>query len=345
MLMGSLGRNGDFNSTTLFAIYQIIPKNCSDYWPLKADDYRKAFFQAVSTKTFEIHNKPLSAYVQKSVAYFNALGIDNYQVMMQLMSSDIFLEGLKESETKGEGQTFVQSEVDKRLKTLEEDVKSLKNEVNHIATEKNKQVADFQQKKQKLEADSERDRQLAQTKLDEQAEANRQAESRHQEQIEKERQQFNLQHIGQQLETKRQLLSTLNSTLNVLNLQNGKLYRRAKFHLASSAALLGVCLSILVLYFKGELVAIKEFVDPVLFAFSLPVALFGAAYWLFMGTEFSKDKEAARSRILNWYKKRLDKRNAFDIVHYNSLRQQVEQLRTELGIEAPTEQKLLTTQS
>jgi hypothetical protein len=31
MLMGRIGRNGDFNLTTLFAFYQIIPQNCSDY--------------------------------------------------------------------------------------------------------------------------------------------------------------------------------------------------------------------------------------------------------------------------------------------------------------------------
>ncbi len=334
------------NTAPTFFLPSLLLRRLRGFIPLKTTDYRKAFFRAVSTKTFDPENKPLSALVQRSVAYFNALGIDNPQIMMQMLSDEIFLTGLEEADKLGQGEEFTRSELDKRLGMMEKNLETLELKVNSIVADKDQQAIDFERRQYQLSEDAEKIRQEAQAKIEEQAEATRQVELKYQEQMAKERQQLSLQQLDyqsqQQLESKRALLVALELHLKSLDLQNAKLSFRAKFQLASFAFMLGIACSGSIFYYKKELIAIKEYVDPILFALALPFGLFGIAYWLLRGSEFGKDQEEVRGNLLSWYRKWLNKRNAFDAQQHKIIIQQVEQLRLEIN--ASVEPKLLSNQ-
>lgn len=334
------------NTAPTFFLPSLLLRRLRGFIPLNTTDYRKAFFRAVSTKTFDPENKPLSVLVQRSVAYFNALGIDNPQIMMQMLSDEIFLTGLEEADKKGQGEEFTRSELDKRFGAMEKSLESLESKVNTIVADRDQQSADFQRREEQLAADAEKIRREGQAKLDEQTEATRLIELRHQELMAEEQQRHTQQQQEyqrqQQMEAKKTLLIALEPPLKSLDLQNAKLSFRAKFQLASVAFVLGLVCSGSIFYYKKELIAIKEYVDPILFALALPFALFGIAYWLLRGSEFSKDQEVVRGNLLSWYRKWLNKRNGFNAEEHKAIGQQVEQLRAEIN--APDEPKLLTTQ-
>jgi len=220
------------NTAPTFFLPSLLLRRLRGFIPLNTTDYRKAFFRAVSTKTFDPENKPLSALVQRSVSYFNALGIDNPQIMMQILSDEIFLTGLEEADKKGQGEEFTRSELDKRFGAMEKHLESLESKVNTIVADKDQQSADFQRREQQLAADAEEIQREAQMKLDEQTEANRKVEQ----QLKDEREELIRQHIldreAERLKGQQGQLMILEQQIAEYDQKDKKLSKRVKIHLS-----------------------------------------------------------------------------------------------------------------
>ena len=150
--------NRGLNFVPTFFKPSIFLRKIRTFIPIVAKDYHKAFFQAVTTKTYET-KKSFSLAAQRSVAYFNSLGIDDKGVMLALISDEIFLKELQEWEEKGEtdGERFVESEISKRFAKLAQEKEEIeKKSKEHEQSLKNElslnrqKIADSQEEIQKV---------------------------------------------------------------------------------------------------------------------------------------------------------------------------------------------------
>jgi hypothetical protein len=337
------------SSAPTFFLPSLLLRRLRGFIPINTTDYRKAFFRAVSTKTFDPENKPLSTLVQRSVAYFNALGIDNPQIMMQMLSDEIFLSNLEKADSQGQGEEFTRSELDKRFGEMERHIDSLTREVGQIRDEQAQQLTEFKQQEEQRRAETEAVKRQAEEEKGLYEEEARKTELRHRELILSENQRLATEQQSllntQERVAKQNLLATLEPVLQASTLQNTKLENRAKRHLASTLATIGFLSLGAIVYYKTQLIGLKTWAEPIFFAFALPLAFFGLAYWVWRGKKFTDDQEGLKATILNGYRGWLDRRNAFNTEQHKALSQQVAQLRIELGIESPVTPKLLSTQA
>lgn len=113
--------------------------------PIKTPNYKKAFLKAVSSRGF---NKDVrkSRDILKIVNFLKTQGIDNEDVVYNLISEEIFLEKFKnaQNETDFNQGDFIQSELNKELNEREVELNKTKDELKRKAEE-----ADNQTKKSK----------------------------------------------------------------------------------------------------------------------------------------------------------------------------------------------------
>ncbi len=112
--------------------------------PIKTTDYKKAFIKAITTKGF-YRNNGKTEDILKIVNYLKSKGIDNEQVIFDLISEDIFLEKYKElshNNDFNEGE-FIDSKLNIEFKKREEeleaaklDLQSSKNNISEIEIDK-----------------------------------------------------------------------------------------------------------------------------------------------------------------------------------------------------------------
>lgn len=102
--------------------------------PVKTQDYKKAFIKAVSARGF---NKDIrkSKDIIRIVAYLKNQGIDNEEVILNLISEQVFLEKFKEESGKDDFDmgAFIESELNVLFKKTNEDLKNAK-ETLELAT-------------------------------------------------------------------------------------------------------------------------------------------------------------------------------------------------------------------
>lgn len=103
--------------------------------PIKTDDYKKAFFKAITSRGFNKDVKK-SEDIIKIVNYLKQRGIDNEEVIHNLIAEDLFLEKYKEgkkNEGFDEGQ-FIEDEINKLYKQKQEELENAKSELSGTKT-------------------------------------------------------------------------------------------------------------------------------------------------------------------------------------------------------------------
>ncbi|MBK9985284.1 MAG: hypothetical protein IPP15_23575 [Saprospiraceae bacterium] len=103
--------------------------------PIKTEDYKKAYFKAITSRGF---NKDLrkSEDIQKIATYLKHKGIDNDEVIYNLISEDLFLEKYhKQSEDNSfnAGQ-FIEDELNRQYKAKLEELEKNKKELENVKT-------------------------------------------------------------------------------------------------------------------------------------------------------------------------------------------------------------------
>ena len=101
--------------------------------PIKiTSDYKKAFFKALSSRGF---NKDIrqSRDIQRIVNYLKAHGIDNENVILNLLSEDLFLEKFHELQNNpNELDKFFENELNKQLDTIQAQLNETKNRISTL---------------------------------------------------------------------------------------------------------------------------------------------------------------------------------------------------------------------
>lgn len=127
--------------------------------PIVTDDYKKAFIKAVTSKGF---NKDVrkSHDILRVVNYLKSQGIDDEQVVYNMITEDIFLEKYKERRKASDfnEQEFFESELNRELKAREHELEQTKNDLKDqkIKTmEASDSKAELEGKKESLEVELE----------------------------------------------------------------------------------------------------------------------------------------------------------------------------------------------
>jgi len=128
----------DYNDVRSFPVFfkpSFLLNKLVKVLPIKTDDYKKAFLKAVTSKGF---NKDVqkSHDVLKIVNYLKKQGIDDEQVVFNLISKDLFLETYKKNKNKedfNQGE-FIESELNRTFKQKEEELKLTKQELTEKET-------------------------------------------------------------------------------------------------------------------------------------------------------------------------------------------------------------------
>ncbi len=113
--------------------------------PIKTSDYKKAFLKAVSSRGFNKDIKK-SRDILKIVNFLKSKGIDNEDVIYNMISEELFLEKFKENQKDPEfnQEIFIESELNREFKEREKELKRTKN----ILSKKENEV-EIQSKKSK----------------------------------------------------------------------------------------------------------------------------------------------------------------------------------------------------
>jgi len=140
-----------------FFLPSFLLSRLTKFLPVKTDDYKRAFIKAIASPVFSNKATRFSSQTSiKTVAYFNAMGIDNERLMLNFITDDHFL---KEFSTKNsnpdELKTFVESTLGKKFTELEDREKNLTKEIekfHKIVSDKEKIVKENDLEIQKLNA-------------------------------------------------------------------------------------------------------------------------------------------------------------------------------------------------
>lgn len=98
--------------------------------PIKTDDYKVAFIKAITTKGF-YRNASKSQDVLELVNYLKSKGIDNTDVIYNIISEDLFLEKLKSNESNEDfnKDEFITSELNRQFDETQEKLKKTDEEL------------------------------------------------------------------------------------------------------------------------------------------------------------------------------------------------------------------------
>jgi hypothetical protein len=112
--------------------------------PIVTDDYRFAYLNAISSHAFSSDIRK-SIIVQKSVKYFNSLGIDDEKLILRCISDDIFLQEFHKKEGTDELEKFIINKIQLEIRELRDE----KNELEKSLKDKEK-VVDEKTEKEKI---------------------------------------------------------------------------------------------------------------------------------------------------------------------------------------------------
>lgn len=122
--------------------------------PIKTDDYKKAYFKAVTSRGF---NKDIrkSEDIQRIVTYLKQRGIDNDQVIYDLISQDLFLEEFRENEKEQavSNEQFIEDEINRQFKQKQEELDKSREELQNaksVAIEKSNESQELSGKVSEL---------------------------------------------------------------------------------------------------------------------------------------------------------------------------------------------------
>jgi hypothetical protein len=150
----------DYNDSHSFPVFfrpSFLLNQLVKVLPIKTDDYKKAFLKAVTSKGF---NKDVqkSYDILKIVNYLKSQGIDNEQIIYNLISEDLFLEKYRKNRNNpdfNQGE-FIESELNREFKKKEEELQKTKEALSEKEKETNlktQQTESLSEKKSNLETE------------------------------------------------------------------------------------------------------------------------------------------------------------------------------------------------
>lgn len=150
----------DYNDANSFPVFfrpSFLLNRLVKLLPIKTTDYKKAFIKAVTSKGF---NKDVqkSHDILKIVNYLKTHGIDDEQVVYNLISKDLFLEKYRKNKTNSDFDQgeFIESELNREFKEREQELiktKKTLHEKEKEAQSKTEQTKTLVIKKETLETD------------------------------------------------------------------------------------------------------------------------------------------------------------------------------------------------
>ena len=126
--------------------------------PIKTNDYKKAFVQAITSKVFG-RDSSRSVQIQSVVEICKNIGIDNPEYLFNRLTDDLFLDEFNRITAVQEKIFFVKSDFQVHLDTLKEqntildqENQVLKDKLAHMENDYAKKIADFNQTTSTLES-------------------------------------------------------------------------------------------------------------------------------------------------------------------------------------------------
>jgi hypothetical protein len=152
----------DYNDSRSFPVFfrpSFLLNQLVRVLPIKTDDYKKAFLKAVTSKGF---NKDVqkSYDILKIVNYLKSQGIDDEQIIYNLISEELFLEKYRKNKNNpdfNQGE-FIESELNREFKKKEEELQKTKEALlakERETTLKTQQTESLSTKKGNLETELE----------------------------------------------------------------------------------------------------------------------------------------------------------------------------------------------
>lgn len=123
----------DYNDARSFPVFfkpSFLLNKLVRVLPIKTADYKKAFLKAVASRGF---NKDVqkSHDILKIVNYLKSQGIDDEQIIYNLISEDLFLEKYKKNKSRADFNQgeFIESEINKTYKNTNDELLRIKHEL------------------------------------------------------------------------------------------------------------------------------------------------------------------------------------------------------------------------
>ena len=135
-------RSSEFIPTFFLPSYLL--KRMFRYLPVQSDDYRKSFISAISSPVVISKDKD-SKMAQAAIKHLKAMGIDEPELIITALTSDIFLSNIQRLEGDDEKiEEFIESEINKSIKEKNEALEERKIKIEKIE-EKLKKTGSFSQ--------------------------------------------------------------------------------------------------------------------------------------------------------------------------------------------------------
>lgn len=84
------------------------------YLPVQSDDYRKSFISSVSSPFLPSSGKD-SSLVQKTMAHFRAMGVDDSDFIISRLTDEMFVQTVNSFENSEDAESFIESDINKAI--------------------------------------------------------------------------------------------------------------------------------------------------------------------------------------------------------------------------------------
>jgi len=127
------------NSFPVFFRPSFLLNRLTKFLPIKTINYKQAFIKAVTSKAY-FKNTSHSSDVIQIVTYLKSQGIDNDNLIYNIISQDIILDRYSKNKNKGDFNKgeFISSEINDQMTQVENELKITKDRVDSITSESEK---------------------------------------------------------------------------------------------------------------------------------------------------------------------------------------------------------------
>ncbi len=118
--------NPNFISPSIF-IRKIRP-----FIPIITNNYRKAFISSLTAPSFDKENEEDTILTQKSMSYFKSLGIEDEEIILNLIKRELFLQDFAKHEKNKTAEEFIKSEVANEIEKLKKQKEHLERQKEYL---------------------------------------------------------------------------------------------------------------------------------------------------------------------------------------------------------------------
>lgn len=144
-----------------FLLPSIFLQKIKSFLPLQSDNYKRSFVSSITVKTVDNSNPKKSKLIVKSMSLFQSLGIENEEVIFSIIKKDMFFSNFEEKLNAGEGERFIESELNSYISTLEkekleqekkflESEMALKTSIETISSAKSEKISTLEEENEKM---------------------------------------------------------------------------------------------------------------------------------------------------------------------------------------------------